>query len=220
MLTIILLNLEIIQKIAYQQNANAIIFFMTTSGLTEKKMSNKKFRKTETAIILAYYKFRTRPTVQKISRCAKISRSTLYRHHKFAAKIPDDYENYLLEIYSKKLSKFIRDKKRPLKIIFCQILIFILNHKPEFSILLKDNHTESIREMLDKLKNRIIKEWNYAGDADKLYKVYQNEVLGIIETWSENDFNARELENILNDILYLTKTTPKHLSRFLKTSTK
>ena len=71
--------------------------------------------------------------------------------------------------------------------------------------------------MLDLIKNPILSEWNYK-NPEKLYKVYQNEVLGLIETWAENGFKADEIETVLNDILYLNKAATKHLSRFLEQS--
>ena len=70
--------------------------------------------------------------------------------------------------------------------------------------------------MLEIIKKPILSEWNYK-NPEKLYKVYQNEVLGLIETWAEGGFKIDEIEIVLNDILYLTKTTPKRLSRFLET---
>ena len=180
-------------------------------------MANKKFSKTEKAIFLAYYKFRDFPSAKALARHAKISRSTLYRHHKKPSALPKDYEKYLLKIYARKMRAFL-NKNPPLKTLFFRTLIFIHTHRLIFKALFKSGDKEIIKKMLDKLKPKILKNWNYAGSTEKLYKVYQNEVLGLIETWSENDFNIKEIESVLNDILYLNKTTPKHLSRFIEIS--
>lgn len=179
-------------------------------------MANKKFKKNENAIFLAYYKFRDYPSAKTLARRAGISRATLYRHHPSPQSLPKNYEKYLLDAYAKKIKKLLK-RNLPLKTLFLRTLVFIHNHRLILKALFKEDHKEIIKKMLDKLKNHILKEWNYAGNTDKLYQVYQNEVLGIIETWGKSDFSVKETATVLNDILYLTKTTPKHLSRFLET---
>ena len=190
---------------------------MKNSGLTEKKMANKKFQKTETAIFTAYYKFRDFPTAKTLARRAKISRSTLYRHHEKPSALPKDYENYLLETYARKMRAFL-NKDLPSRTIFLRTLVFISNNRTVFTALFKDGHKEIVKKLLDKLKPQILKDWNYAGNTEKLYKIYQNEILGLIETWSEDNFDIKEVETVLNDIIYLNKTTPRHLARFLEAS--
>lgn len=188
---------------------------MKNSGLTEKKMKNKKFYQTERAIFVAYYKFRDFPSAKTIAKRANISRSTLYRHHALPRAISNNYEKYLLDIYSDRIKKFLA-KNSSTKILFFRTLIFIHSYRMIFEALFDSGHKEVVKRILDKLKDRILKEWNYAGNTDKLYKVYQNEILGIIEMWREGGFKSDEIEGLLSDILYLTKTTPKRLARFLE----
>ena len=69
--------------------------------------------------------------------------------------------------------------------------------------------------MVSELKEPILAIWNYGDNSPKLFHVYENEILGIIEAWGEQEFANQEIENVLGDILYLTKTSPKHLSRFI-----
>ena len=187
---------------------------MKNSGLTEKKMANKKFKKNENAIFLAYYKFRDRPTAKALAKRAGISRSTLYRHHKSPHSIPENYEKYILEVYSKRIKNFLK-QGTTLKKLFFRKLVFIHNHHIIFAALFQGGRKDIIKDMLDFIKTPILSEWNYK-NPEKLYKVYQNEVLGLIETWAENGFKADEIEIVLNDILYLNKAAPKHLSRFLE----
>ena len=191
---------------------------MKSGGLTEKKMQNKKFQKTENAIFLAYYKFRDFKTAKTLARRAGISRQTLYRHHKTPERIPENYEKYLLEVYSKTTKKFLNQKDISHRKIYFRMLIFIYNNQIIFGALFRDGRKEIIKSMINITKKQILNEWNYAGADKKFFKVYQNEILGLIESWSEKDFKVSELENILNDILYLNKYTPKHLARFLETS--
>lgn len=181
-------------------------------------MANKKFQKTENAIFLAYYKFRDFKTAKALARRAGVSRSTLYRHHQSPERIPENYEKYLLEAYSKTTKKILNQKDISSRKIYLRMLVFIHSNQIIFGALFKDGRKEIIKGMTDIIKKQILNEWNYPGADKKFFKVYQNEVLGLIESWSEKGFEIEELENILNDILYLNKTTPKHLARFLEIS--
>ncbi|MBR2741468.1 TetR family transcriptional regulator C-terminal domain-containing protein [Candidatus Saccharibacteria bacterium] len=183
---------------------------MKTSDITEKRMQNRRFFKTERAIFVAYYKFKDYPSAKKLAWTAGVSRSTLYRHHKKVQSIPADYEDYLLKNYTRTIKKFLKNDSS-LKIIFLRTLIFITNNREFFGILFKDNRKEIIKRMFECLKPRILDEWHLSGDIDKMYSVYKNGILGIIEMWHKQKFANNRLEPILNDILYLTRASRRHL---------
>lgn len=173
-------------------------------------MSNKHFFKTEQAIFIAYYKSRDYPSAQRIATNARISRSTLYRHHHNAQSIPRDYENLITATYSRRIQGLIK-KGASTKILFLRTLIFISHHKKVFKALFTDGRKEVVKQMLAKLKPVIITNWDQKDPLDKAYNVYENEVLGVIEAWSRCDFSSIRLNKTLNDILYLTRTAPKRL---------
>jgi len=173
-------------------------------------MSNKRFRTTEKAIFIAYCKLKDYPTAKKLTRVAKISRTTLYRHHQKAQTIPLDYENYLIKIYAKTIRNLIK-RDSGLKILILRTLIFVYNHREVFKALFGDNHKEVIKQMLKILKPSIIDEWHLAGDLAKMYNIYANEVLGVIEAWGAQGFPKNSIDQVLNDILYLTDTARQKL---------
>lgn len=184
---------------------------MKTSGLTDKNMADKRFRKTENAIFFAYYKLRSYPSAKKLAKTAKISRSTLYRHHKRVQYISVDYEEFLLRDYTKTINRLI-EKDAEIKIIYLRTLVFITAHRRVFIALFKEDRKEVIKSMIGLLKSRIItKEWRLSGNLDKMYIVYANEILGVIECWSVQKFTNKSLERVLNDILYLTRASRKKL---------
>ncbi len=184
---------------------------MKTSGLTDKNMADKRFRKTEYAIFFAYYKLRSYPSAKKLAKTAKISRSTLYRHHKRVQYISVDYEEFLLRDYTKTINRLI-EKDAEIKIIYLRTLVFITAHRRVFIALFKEDRKEVIKSMIGLLKSRIItKEWRLSGNLDKMYIVYANEILGVIECWSVQKFTDKSLERVLNDILYLTRASRKKL---------
>ena len=188
---------------------------MKTSGLTEKRMSNKRFRKTEQAIFIAYYTLKDYPTARKLAKRAHISRATLYRHHTNPTKIPRNYEEYLLATYSRIIHRLINKDQATLKVLFLRTLIFISINDKVFGFLFLDGHQDIIKKMFRKLKKRVLQEWNMAGNLEKLYIVYENEVVGVIEAWHQKDFSKKYLAATLDDILFLTKTSPHRLSRLI-----
>ena len=66
--------------------------------------------------------------------------------------------------------------------------------------------------MLLNLRKEVANKWGQNYISDKLYNVYVNEVVGIIETWSKNNFSRKRLDIALGDIMFLTETAPKRLS--------
>lgn len=174
-------------------------------------MSNKKFRKNERAIFVAYYKLRECPIAKRVAKQANISRSTLYRHHRTTFSIPHDYEKYLLRTYSRQMYSFLHEKGTSLSILFLRTLVFISNNKDIFEALFRDGHKEVIRGILDIIRPKIVEEWQLFNDDDVIYHVYSNEVLGIIEVWSKYGFSDKYLSLAQKDIIFLTKTARKKL---------
>ena len=183
---------------------------MKTSGLTEKRMSNKRFRETEQAIFIAYYTLKDYPTARKLAKRAHISRATLYRHHSGVYAIPIDYEKYLLATYKKAIGRLLR-KNAGIKTVFLRTLVFISNNRMVFIVLFRDGHSNAVKKMIELLKGRVLEEWHLGGDVDKIYNVYQYEILGVIEVWSKQKFATKQLDSILSDILYLTNAARRSL---------
>lgn len=184
---------------------------MKTSGLTEKNMSNQRFRKTERAIFIAYCKVEDYQNARKIAKYANISRSTLYYHHKKAKNIPVDYEDFLMQVYQKSIQNYLYQKDTSLRVIFFRSLIFIASNRVVFKALFRDNRKEIVKKILNSLKNRILIEWKMTQVSSKFYLVYENEILGIIEIWSKQNFSNKALNSALDDILYLTATARRQL---------
>ena len=74
--------------------------------ITDKKLNNKKFRKSEEATLDAFFLAKDYLSIKRIAQIAHISRSTIYRHHGSVTKITENYEVFILKRYKK-----IRGKK-------------------------------------------------------------------------------------------------------------
>lgn len=181
-------------------------------------MQNRKFRKKEEAIFLAYYCLRDYPSVKIIAKRAKISRSTFYRHHKAPHSIPSDYKNYLLSSFSCKISPLLKKKEPPMQLIFLRALVFIHGNRNVIRILFIEGHKEVVADIIDRIKVQLLVGWHYSCCSDRFYQVYKNEIVGIIEVWAGRDFAIDGLGEALDDILFLTQTAPKRLARFLESS--
>lgn len=184
---------------------------MNSTRLTEKNMANKLFKKNEQAILLAYYKFKDYPTAKRIAHHAKISRSTLHRHHKTPYNIPHDYEEYLFRIYIRKMKSHLKKDQSNLQNLFLRFLVFIFSNREIIQALFRDGHKDFIKRMLGPLKPRILADWRLSGNLDKIYTIYENEILGVIENWGKHHFANQDLSGVLNDIMFLTKTARQKL---------
>ena len=183
---------------------------MTNNGLTERRMSNKRFYKKEHAIFIAICSCRDFPTVRKLAKMAHVSRSTLYRHHQKIHQIFQDYEEYLLKAYTRITKKFLA-KKADYRILVLRTLIFIYNNRETFKELFGHNRKEVVKQMFKLLEPSVVDEWHLAGDLAKMYNVYINEILGIIEAWAAKGFPKDSIEQVLDDILYLTDNARQNL---------
>ena len=174
-------------------------------------MADKRFYGAEHAILIAYFKLRDYPSAQKLARTAGVSRATLYRHHHKIQAIPVDYEKYLLRNYSKAIKRFL-DRDATPKTLVLRTLVFIACNREMVQILFKSHHQDIIEKMFDRLKPQITQAWHSSDNLDKMYSVYQNEVLGIIKIWSKTGFSDKELGPTLDNILYLTQSAHRNLS--------
>lgn len=189
---------------------------MPKNGITEKKMQNKRFYKAEHSIFIAYYSFKNYPTARILARRARISCSTLYRHHHKPQDIPRDYEEFLVSKYNQYIKKLHRKGNFNIRRFYLYFLVYIISNKPYFLALFKDNRKGIIIKMLRPAKPYILAKWHLHGDTDKMYSVYSNEILGVIETWAKHNFAKKMLEQTLDDIMYLTESSRIKLAPLLE----
>jgi len=189
---------------------------MARSGITEKKMRNKRFYKTEYAIFIAYYSFKNYPTAKMLARRAHIARSTLYRHHRRTEEIPHDYEELLVSRYDKYIKKYCLKENFNFRKFFLYLLVYIVNNRVFFLPLFRDGRDGAIIRMLRHVRPFILDKWHLDGDMEKMYSVYTNEILGVIETWAKHNFSKKMLGQTLDDIMYLTNSARIKLAPLLE----
>ncbi|MDO4508069.1 MAG: hypothetical protein Q4B65_01645 [Candidatus Saccharibacteria bacterium] len=176
--------------------------------LTEKKMLDCRFRRTEEAIFEAFSRGEPRSTCRVISR-ARISRSTFYHHHKGAIWILPDYRGYILRKYTRMINRLLKRRGLGMKTIYFRLIMFILREKQTFLMFLEMGERGILDEMVLKLGPRIRK-------AAKISGIYQAEVVVLIEEWERRGFREEEIDGLLANIMFLTETAWVRLGAGIK----
>ncbi len=178
---------------------------MTNKGprLTEKKMANRRFRKTEGAIRSAFLKERFK-SICRITKRAKISRYTFYYHHKSESEIIRDYQIYILKKYRQLIRDVLKRKDIDLKNIYFQVLIFILREKEIFLFLKSSNEKEVFYKMIDELRAKISQTEHIPDTNPKVFDIYRAEVVSILENWGKENFTQEKLSSTLSNILVMS----------------
>lgn len=177
---------------------------MKKSGLNTKNMSNRRFLKTEEAILKSFLSASENYTTSNIAKNAHIARSTLYRHHKSVHHIIKDYENYLYSQYRRSARHLMVKKKFNPSNAFRHMLIFIIVNKKYFSIVLEKENFCLAEKMVLYFGPKIISAYRLPKNSQKILKVYAKSVAGVIENWAETNFNIEKLDVALQEILYLS----------------
>ena len=181
-----------------------------TDRITEKKLKNKRFQKTEAAIITAFFLTKDKLSLERLLRLAKISRSTLYRHHKNIHEIAPDYEKYILRKCKNTLSYFMWIKKTYLKILFQRILVFLSANQLIMNFLLEYGSNNLIERIVAILKPKLLTAGKITDG--EMFTLYAKEVAGLIEIWCRAGFNKDDILPTVDKIIYLTNTAHDHFA--------
>ena len=183
-----------------------------TRRLSRRGMQNRRYRKTEEAILEVLLKSRKMPSTNELTKRARISRSTLYRHHRAMPGIIPDYEREILIAFQRESKMILSTKKVNLESIYLKILIFILRRKRVFKILFKYSGDRVVENMVLATKDPITSTCHLPKNSDRMFKIYAKEVAGIVEYWGNSEFSEHEIDRTLKDIIYLTTTMRQRLS--------
>ena len=174
-------------------------------------LRDKRYRKTEEAIIEVLLKSRKMPSTEELIRRARISRSTLYRHHRAIPGIVPDYEKEILERYERVVRKMLKREKTNLRNIYLQMLIFVVNNQRVFEILFRYSGDRVVERMVLKLQGKVAEMDCLLGKTGQIMQIYTKEVAGVVEGWSKKEFSENEMKKVLENIIYLTRTAKGRL---------
>ena len=180
---------------------------MRKRAITDQRLKNRKFRQIEDAILKVYIRTWKRDvTVVDVARQLGVARSTIYRHHKTMKSIIYDYEKYILQKYKAFVGRYIQKDDVTVRELMRRTLFFILMHKSLFKMMMDCGGGFVVGEMLDCLKGKILREYRLPLQSNKIFRIYKNELMGLVEEWRKTDFSEVEINSVLKDIIYLTNT--------------
>ena len=134
-------------------------------------MQNRRYRKTEEAILEVLLKAKEMPSTGELTKRARISRSTLYRHHRAMPGIIPDYERDILAAFKREAKKFSGHKELNLESFYLKILIFILRYKRVFKILFRYSGDRVVETMVISAEEQIEKKCYLAKGSGRIFKI-------------------------------------------------
>lgn len=183
--------------------------------ITDKKLRDRRFRKTEKAIIKVFFGSKRVLSARLIVKRAKISRATLYRHHGPVYEIVPDYEKYILKTYNGLIQGLVRRRGIRVKVLYHQILIFMMKNRDIFKMIVEKGSGRLLERMIRKIEPKIIEFYRLPKNCERMLMVYEKEITGMLEDWVRNDFKESE-SVILSDMMYLTETMRGRLMQLIR----
>lgn len=177
------------------------------TGITEKRLNNKRFQKTEDAILAVFFAMRGYVSMSKIATKIGVARSTIYIHHPSINDVIADYEKYILQKYKKRMRKILEKDSVQTKVIYRQMLLFILQNKDVFKILLHGRDrsvlTEMVRYVMGVIQARMkLPKGHKIGE-----EIYIGSVVEILLKWKNDGAKATEMGKVLGNIMYVTSNS-------------
>ncbi len=159
---------------------------------------------------MAFFIAKDKLSLNRLLRLAKISRSTLYRHHKNLQEIAPDYEKYILKKCKKAMKPLMIDEELSIAAIYQRILVFMVANRFIMKFLLKYGSQNLFERIVFAIKPKVLAT-NKVADGE-MYKIYAKEVSAIIEEWGRAGFKKTGIIPVTNKISYITDQANIRLS--------
>lgn len=178
----------------------------------EKGMKDSRFRRHEEDFLKVFYVENSKgTTMKKMAKKAGVGRSTIYLHHHAVREVIPDYERYMLLQFKELIQKKIRRKNVQIKMLYLEMLVFMMRNKRIFEMFLKFDKREILIKMIEKMRTKIVSYAKFPKNYEKMFRVYEGEVVELIFDWGRKGFSEKELMRVLSDIMYLTDTARARL---------
>lgn len=175
-------------------------------GITDKRLNNRRFYRTEEAILRAFFDSNGFTGVGKVTQKAGVARSTFYHHHRAVDKIITDYKNYILLKYKKMVKGILNSKNVSIRVLYSKTIFFIIHNKKVFKILLMGEDNEVFENMVLRLQPSLVSLMRLPKNSEKIFLVYTGEVVALLSDWCKNGAHEDNIGHLLDELLYLTDT--------------
>ena len=184
-------------------------------GISDKRLNNRRFYRTEEAILKAFFGGSDCISVGRVAQKAGVARSTFYHHHQAVDKIITDYRNYILVKYRRAIKGISDSKAVSTRILYTKTIFFIIQHKKIFKILLMGEDNKVFENMLVRLQPVLVDLMRLPKNSKKIFMVYTSEVAVLLNDWCKNGAREDEIQHLLDELLYLTDTARLRLKILL-----
>lgn len=173
-----------------------------------KKLGDARFRKTEEAIFGAFFEKEdgVKLSVGELAQKVGVNRVTIYRHHRAIREITENYECYILEKYTELMTEVRKREDVELRRMYYEVVLFILQNRRIFEMLIKRKNFKVLDEMMVVLKPEMANFIRLSGSYERIFKVHTGEIVGLIVDWGLDGFQEAKIVKLLNNIMYLTKS--------------
>lgn len=165
--------------------------------ITDEKLNNTKFRKSEIAILLSFSSSKS---------VVKVSPSTISRHHGGIDNVLPNYSRYIIRKYTKYVNSLTDDVKGVLRKKFQRMLLFIFKNKIVLGVLMENEKIGVFEKIVEMTEPAGFREY-----GRMTLKVYEKEITGVIEIWGVDGFRMDRMTQILNVIMDLTDSVETRL---------
>ncbi len=180
-------------------------------GLTKKRLNNKKFFRTEDAILKVILREKDYMGLGTMAKKVGVARSTVYYHHRAIKEIVPDYKVYILMEYKRMMRKALKNNDIRIKQVYLKMLTFIMINRRLFMVFDKMGDKSEMSKMVDELRTKIEEVTGLPHSSEKVFVVLRGELLAILEKWGESEYDEMMIEEVLGDLSYLTNTARNRL---------
>ena len=171
---------------------------------------DKRYQGNEEAIIGAFFRAQRRLSAKQLARAARVSRATLYRHHKGERAVMPDIEQKVLAEYRREIAEVVSGGR--IRVMFYRMLMFVERHQREFEMIENKGDERTLEEVVSEVVPRVMLKYKIPAEYTEVSRIYEKEVTAVVETWILEDFSTSEMR-VLNDIMYLTRTMRERLAK-------
>ena len=174
------------------------------TGITEKRLNDKRFQKTEDLILAVFFAMRGYISMSKLAVKVGVARSTIYSHHPSSNDIMVDYRKYILRKYKRAINKAMNSRSMQMRTAYRQMLLFILQNRKIFEILLRGQDRLVFVELVKYMAEMIQARMKLPKNNEVGIEIYTSAIVEIIQDWGRNGFPSSDMVKVLTNILYIT----------------
>ena len=170
---------------------------MARGGITEKRLNNKRFKRTEDAILRFFFDGKRYMNIGGITKKIGVARSTFYYHHHAVSLVMPDYEKFILQKYKRVIKKVLARNDASMRNVYLHTLIFMMNERRVFGLILKIGDKDVLKRMVRIIGAKVKDVAKLPKNSEKIFAVYASEVAELMTRWGMAGFKESTIERFI-----------------------